>query len=318
MLRPSRTRQDPGWTRSIAVHRMGALVPSVFPAAASVPLRDDIDRSAAPLTSVVPVVTSGPVSQKERLVALTIAAVRSGAPRQRSGQRTRPAMTVRDRTGTLKTMAGSQEAPPPTSTSVSPPAERIVVGVTGAPSSGEVIRRAAVIAQRCSGDLVGVHVDDGHQPPAARHAILTSHRELLQSLGGRFEQVVADDVAGALVDFASRDGATQLVVGSTRRSRIASALRGSVIDDTLRRTGIDVHVVATSCSWSRPRRRAHRIPGDVPRPMVRRRAARAFRGRDTGPDRQRDGGPRRPAPRHARPGAGDPAAEGHVRARRGR
>lgn len=91
-------------------------------------------------------------------------------------------------------------------------------------------------------------MDDGHQPPAARHAVLTSHRELLQSLGGRFEQVVADDAAGALVDFAARGGAAQLVVGSTRRSRITRLLRGSVIDETLRRTGIDVHVVATDVS----------------------------------------------------------------------
>lgn len=154
-------------------------------------------------------------------------------------------MTVRDWTGTLGPMVGPEETSAPTSPSASRPAERIVVGMTGAPSSGEVIRRASVIAQRCSGDLVGVHVDDGHRPPAGRHAGLIAHRELLQSVGGRFEQVVAADVAGALVDFAARDRATQLVIGSTRRSRIAGLLRGSVMDDALRRTGIDVHVVAT-------------------------------------------------------------------------
>lgn len=160
-------------------------------------------------------------------------------------------MTACDRTGTLGPMAGSLHTSPPPSSSW--PAEHIVVGVTGAPSSAEVIRRAGIIAERCNGDLVGVHVDDGHQPPAARHAVLTSHRELLQSLGGRFEQVVANDVPGALIDFAAGDGATQLVIGSTRRTRIAGLLHGSVIDDMLRRTGIDVHVVATDPTQSRVR-----------------------------------------------------------------
>jgi two-component system sensor histidine kinase KdpD len=107
-----------------------------------------------------------------------------------------------------------------------------------------VIRRAATLARRSGAELVGVHVDDGRQPPGARSAVLASHRTLLGSLGGRFEQLVAGDVAGALVDFARSAQATQVVLGAGGESRWVRLLRGSVVDEVLGRAGgIDVHVV---------------------------------------------------------------------------
>lgn len=148
--------------------------------------------------------------------------------------------------GTLDTMTDADDAPLHLPGAAPGGArERIVVGVTGAPSCAEVIRRAAALAQATGGELVGVHIDDGRQPPPARSAVLASHRALLASMGGRFEQLVAGDVAGALVDFARRDGATQLVLGLGPDSPLVRLLRGSVVDDVLRRpAGIDLHVVA--------------------------------------------------------------------------
>lgn len=151
-------------------------------------------------------------------------------------------------TGTLVAMTGVDAAPwPPVGSEAGRVRECVVVGVTGAPSCSEVIRRAAALAQAIGVDLVGVHVDDGRQPPVARSAVLASHRALLGSLGGRFEHLVAGDAAGALVDFARRNGATQLVVGAGADPRWVRLLRGSVVDDVLRRAGgcFDLHVVGT-------------------------------------------------------------------------
>lgn len=143
--------------------------------------------------------------------------------------------------------------------------EHVVIGVTGAPSSAAVIRRGAALARASGGDLLGVHVDDGRQPPSSWHGVLESHRQLLSDLGGRLEQLAAGDVAGGLVDFARRHGATQLVLGSGHDDRLRRLLRGALLDDVLRRAGdLDVHVVASQ-PGSSPAEEARRAPRLPPR-----------------------------------------------------
>src|SRR3546814_11970447 len=100
--------------------------------------------------------------------------------------------------GTLDLMSGAAAAPtPPPAAEPGRVRECTAVGVTGAPSCGDVIRRAATLARRSGAALVGVHVDDGRQPPAARAPALASHRTLPGSRGGRLEELVARARAGA-------------------------------------------------------------------------------------------------------------------------
>jgi two-component system sensor histidine kinase KdpD len=123
--------------------------------------------------------------------------------------------------------------------------ERVVVALTGAPSGEALIRRAARIAQRAHGDLIGVHVrsQEGLAGPPA--GIIEQHRKLLVEMGGEYHEVAGVDVATALVDFAKAENATQLVLGSSRRSRWAELTRGSVINRVARMAKpIDVHVIS--------------------------------------------------------------------------
>jgi len=122
--------------------------------------------------------------------------------------------------------------------------ERVVVAVTGAPSADHLIRRAARIAQRTRGELVGVHVraDDGLQGVNDR---IDVQRRLLEEMGGTYHETAGSDVAAALVDFARAENATQLVLGASSRSRAAELVRGSVINRVVRLSGpIDVHVIS--------------------------------------------------------------------------
>ena len=57
----------------------------------------------------------------------------------------------------------------------------------------------------------------GSPRPAA--PALLEHRQLLEELGGTYHEVVGADVAKALVQAARAEGATQLVLGASRRSR---------------------------------------------------------------------------------------------------
>jgi nucleotide-binding universal stress UspA family protein len=124
--------------------------------------------------------------------------------------------------------------------------ERVIVAITGAPSGDALIRRAARMATRTKGELRGVRSwsatacaepDDDH---------LAAQRKLLKELGGTYHEVVGDDVATTLVDFARAERGTQLILGATQRSRRQELTSGSVIGRVLRIAGpLDVHVIAT-------------------------------------------------------------------------
>ena len=127
-----------------------------------------------------------------------------------------------------------------------PARERIVVAVTGGPETDTLLRRGARLAQRSPGsELLAVHVLVTDGLPGAPPQALTAHRQLVESLGGTFHTVVGEDVAGAVVEFATGVNATMIVVGVTRRSRWRQAVAGSVDVEIARQAGsIDVHLVS--------------------------------------------------------------------------
>lgn len=139
------------------------------------------------------------------------------------------------------------------------PMRRVIVAVTGAPSSEQVIRRAARIAERSGAELVAVHVHPS-ATTGSTGTVLDGHRRILGDIGVDLHDVHAEDVVAALVGFARQQGADQLVLGTSRRSRIDELLHGSVLNDVLRAASdMDVHVVGqvdvASAPLDLPRRR---------------------------------------------------------------
>src|SRR5215831_8727365 len=124
--------------------------------------------------------------------------------------------------------------------------ERVVVALTGGPEGETLIRRAARIAARSSvGDLLAVHVTRSDGLTGADPAALAAQRQLTESLGGSYHQVVGDNIPEALLTFARAENATQLVLGASRRSWLTAMLTGPGISGrTIRGSGdIDVHIV---------------------------------------------------------------------------
>ncbi|MEV1283182.1 DUF4118 domain-containing protein [Modestobacter sp. NPDC049651] len=131
--------------------------------------------------------------------------------------------------------------------------ERVVVAITGGPEGETLIRRAARVARR-NGDgvLLAVHVLRADGLAGASPDTLERQRALVESLGGTHHQVVGDDVASALLEFARSVDATQLVVGTSRRSRWARAVRRGIGGEVIARSGeIDVHMVTHAAAGSR-------------------------------------------------------------------
>jgi two-component system, OmpR family, sensor histidine kinase KdpD len=127
--------------------------------------------------------------------------------------------------------------------------ERVVVALTGGVEGETLLRRGARIATRSSGgELMAVHVTSQDGLGGADLGSLSAQRALVEELGGSYHQVVGDDIPRALVDFARAANATQLVIGVSRRTRLAAALSRPGIGATvIRESGdIDVHIVTHS------------------------------------------------------------------------
>jgi two-component system sensor histidine kinase KdpD len=143
--------------------------------------------------------------------------------------------------------------------------ERVVVAFAGAEGGEAVVRRAARLAMRSRADLVGVYVRPTHGHSEESDLSLAAQRELLQQLGGRYHEVVGDDVGTSLLAFAREENATQMVLGATRRSRIDELVRGSPISRVIRNAGdVDIHVISYE-SGRRPSRPARPSPRPIGR-----------------------------------------------------
>ncbi|CUU59373.1 two-component system, OmpR family, sensor histidine kinase KdpD [Parafrankia irregularis] len=135
--------------------------------------------------------------------------------------------------------------------------ERVVVALTGGPEGDTLIRRASRIAARSKGaDLLAVHVARSDGLTGADPSALARQRTLVESLGGSYHQVIGDDVPTALLDFARAENTTQLVLGASRRGRLAHMLSPGIGVTTTSLSGpIDVHLVTHPEAWGhRPAR----------------------------------------------------------------
>ncbi len=143
--------------------------------------------------------------------------------------------------------------------------ERIVVAVSGAPSSASMVRRGARMAGRTRGELIGVHIiRPGMKVEATNPGF--SARDLLAECGGSYHEVVADDGSAALLEFAKSMHATRVIIGASGPRRLADFGRRSFAQRVIAGAGeMEVHVIGTTSNeLPVPSRRARERSG-VPR-----------------------------------------------------
>ena len=136
-------------------------------------------------------------------------------------------------------------------------AERIMVAVTGAPGTDVLLRRAARIAARVKADLDVVHVVTGDATRPGGQRSVERLTELTADLGADWHELHDDNPVQSIIAFARQHQITQIVIGSSQRSRWQQLTGGgSNVTRILREAGtfgIDVHVIAR-----------HEAPGTVP------------------------------------------------------
>ena len=127
--------------------------------------------------------------------------------------------------------------------------ERIMVGVTGAPGTDAIVRRAARMTARVKGELHVVHVASSDSTSGrTAQAAIDELRTLAENVGAKWHEVQGEHPAEALMDCARDQHITQIVVGSSQRSRWRELMGGGSIARKLERlagpAGIDVHIIA--------------------------------------------------------------------------
>jgi two-component system sensor histidine kinase KdpD len=126
--------------------------------------------------------------------------------------------------------------------------ERILVGITAAPGTDTIVRRASRMAARIKAELHVLHIVSGDGANRSHDTQLDLLRQLTTDVGASWNEIRADDPAQALFDFARSHQITQIVVGSSGRSRWQELKSGGSIVRKISQlaapAGIDVHIIA--------------------------------------------------------------------------
>ena len=127
--------------------------------------------------------------------------------------------------------------------------EKVMVAMASRGSAKKLLRVGSRIAGRLAGDWYAVYVETpGEEPGRIKppdYAALQENTRFAEELGARIVNLKSRRVADALIDFARREGITQVVFGQTSRSRWDILLHGSIINRFLHEVrDATVHVVA--------------------------------------------------------------------------
>ncbi|AKU97797.1 Osmosensitive K+ channel histidine kinase KdpD [Labilithrix luteola] len=125
--------------------------------------------------------------------------------------------------------------------------ERILVCISPSPHSVRLVRAAKRMASSLQASLIGLYVETPaaiRMTPAARERLATNVR-LLESLGGEPVTVRGENAAIETVRYARKRNVTKIVVGKPTHSRWRDVVRGSFLDDVVRRSReVDVYVIS--------------------------------------------------------------------------
>lgn len=122
-------------------------------------------------------------------------------------------------------------------------AERILVCVGPSPLSARVIRIARRMAAAAQAEWLAVNVETPGQSELAA-AQVRRNLKLAERLGAEPTVLSADRVVDEILAYAERHNITKIVIGKPSLPRWREWLRGTIVDDLIRRSGeIDVHVV---------------------------------------------------------------------------
>jgi len=125
--------------------------------------------------------------------------------------------------------------------------ECILVCVGPSPGSERLVLATKRIADTQRARWYAVHVAASAASPASQadRDRIENHLALAESLGAECAYVVGDDVAQSLLEFAHEHDVTRIVAGKPTHPRWRDRVRGSLLDQLIRRSGsIEIEIIA--------------------------------------------------------------------------
>jgi two-component system sensor histidine kinase KdpD len=141
--------------------------------------------------------------------------------------------------------------------------ERLLVCIGPDPLSARLVRSARRMAAALNAKWLAVYVETPRLvrlPQAARDRILATLK-LAEQLGAETANLSGESVAATVMDFARQRNVSKIVVGKPLRGGWRERLKGSLVDELIRRSGaIDVYVITAEpgADDSPPARTFHR------------------------------------------------------------
>ncbi|HZV80942.1 MAG TPA: sensor histidine kinase KdpD [Geobacteraceae bacterium] len=140
-----------------------------------------------------------------------------------------------------------------------PTAERLLVCVSGSPSSEKLIRATCRLAEELKAQWVTLYIET---PGSGRHArenraSIWRDLRMAEGLGAQVATVTATDITDAVMEYAHKHNITKIVMGKPNKPRWRELISPPVVDRIIRRSGaVDVVVVSFE-----PEQREKAAPG---------------------------------------------------------
>ncbi len=125
--------------------------------------------------------------------------------------------------------------------------ERVLVCIGSHPMGERLVRAGRRLADDLNAEWMVIFVETPHhlQMPDEKRGRVQQNLKLAEELGATVFNIPGNVVAESVLDFAHEHNITKIIVGKTVRSRLFEMLRGSVIDQIVRKSGsIDIYIVS--------------------------------------------------------------------------
>jgi two-component system, OmpR family, sensor histidine kinase KdpD len=142
-----------------------------------------------------------------------------------------------------------------------PSGERLLVCVSSSPAGTRVVRNARRLAYQLGAEWFAIYVEtpDAHLPPGQQER-LTSTLRMAERMGARVATIQGNTVVSAVIEFASKNNITKIVVGKSQRNRWKSLFGGSIVNHLIRQSEhFDVYIVGSRGEPAQPEQ--SRTPG---------------------------------------------------------
>jgi two-component system, OmpR family, sensor histidine kinase KdpD len=129
-----------------------------------------------------------------------------------------------------------------------PASERLMVCLGAQPFDDQLVRTGHQMAVELNAGWLAIYVETPRSLRFSqnRYDAMVSSLRLAEELGGRVVKVTGQNAAETIVDYAVKHNITKIIIGKPQQPRWLEALRGSIVNEVIRRSGkIGVYVIST-------------------------------------------------------------------------